>query len=265
MRRFLLLAAILPIAGSAWGFDCQMGRRERVEAVSVGDRLDILLADGRLVAFPDIEPPRASPAEPDRVRATAAQLLALLKGKSLLMQPLGLADRWGRVPARLFLPDQAEPVDELLLGAGLVLRAAAPAPCDAAAGAAEDAARAAGAGLWSDPAFAVLSAERPQDFAAREGELALVEGRVASVGRTFARIYLNFSKWGGFFATVARRKWPTFERAGFSEAALRSRKLRLRGIVELGKGPHMELFHPGQIEFMDEPPPKAAKSPDPKL
>ena len=251
--------------GSAWGFVCEGGGRERVEIVSVGERLDILLADGRLIAFPGVEPPRASLAEPDRFRATAAQVQALLQGKSLLLQPLGLADRWGRLPGRLFLPGAADSVDELLLGAGLVLRSAAPALCGEAARAAEDAARAAGIGVWSDPAFAVLSADRPEDFAAREDTLALVEGQVASIGRTSSRIYLNFARWGGFYATIARHDWAAFERAGFSEAGLRTKKLRLRGIVESGKGPHMDLFHPEQIEFMDEPPRKAAKSLDSKF
>jgi hypothetical protein len=200
------------------------------------------------------------------MRTTAAQVHSLLADKVLALQPLGVADRWGRAPARLFLPDMDESLDEILLGAGLAQRGAGAAPCLEAARLAEDAARAAGLGVWSDPAFAALSAEKPEDFAARDGALAVVEGRVASIGRTSPRLYLNFGAGrGGFFATIARRNWPAFERAGFSEAGLRSRKLRVRGIVESGAGPHMELFHPEQIEFMDDSSRDAVKSFDPKF
>ena len=59
----------------------------------------------------------------------------------------------------------------------------------------------------------------------------------------------QFRPLGGFYATIARHDWAAFERAGFSEAGLRTKKLRLRGIVESGKGPHMDLFHPEQIEL----------------
>jgi endonuclease YncB( thermonuclease family) len=265
MRLFAALAVSL-IASSVCAADCPAGAREPVRAVSVGDRLEILLGDGRLVYFPALEPPRASAAEPDRVRATAAQVQALLADKVLMLQKLGVVDRWGRAPVRLFLPDMDESLDEILLGAGLAQRGAGVAPCPEGGRIAEEAARAAGLGVWSDPAFAVLSGERPEDFAAREGALAVVEGRVASIGRTVGRLYLNFGAGrGGFFATIARRNWLAFERTGFSESSLRSRKLRLRGIVESGAGPHMELFHPEQIEFMDEPPQDAAKAFDPKF
>ena len=271
MRLFVVLAASLiagsghPSAAGALSAACPDGKRERVIAVSVGDRLDILLADGRLIYFPTLEPPRASAAAPDRVGATAAQVQALLEGKTLALQSFGVPDRWGRLPARLFLPDQDESVDEILLGAGLAMRGAGVAPCVQRARAAEDAARAAAVGLWADPAFGVLAADRPQDFVGRDGALVLVEGRVASIHRTPPRLYLNFGAWGGFYATIARQNWQAFERAGFSEDGLRRGALRLRGVVDLENRPHMELFHPEQIEFMDEPPLDAAKSANPKF
>lgn len=252
----LVLAACLTVLrlSAAAGAECPAGQREPVEVTSVGDRLDIRLVDGRLVYFSALEPPRASPAQPDRAAAIADQTQAFLHGKTLFLQKLGPPDRWGRLPALLFLPDQDETVDEILVGAGLAMRGIGAAPCDSGVRRAEAAARAARVGLWADPAFAVLAAERTQDFAGRAGVLTLVEGRVASIGRTSARLYLNFGAFGGFYATIGKRHIQAFERAGFSETALRKGKLRLRGVVELTRGPHMELFHPDQIESMDEPP-----------
>lgn len=252
------------LVAPALALDCPDGGREPVEVVAVSARLDLRLVDGRQVYFPALEPPRASLAEPGRPQAIAADLLALLGGKTLGLQPLGIADRWGRVPARLFLPDQDESLDEILLAAGLAQRGAGAAPCSEAARAAETAARAAGLGLWSDVAFAPLASDRPGDFAARAGTLALIEGPVTSVGRTSARLYLNFGRGrGGVFASIARRNWAAFARAGFSEERLRGRNLRLRGIIEIDPAPHIELFQPGQIEFMEEAPAAAAKPSDP--
>jgi micrococcal nuclease len=261
----LVLAACLIVASlsAAPGAECPSGQREPVDAASVDEWLNVRLADGRLIYFPALEPPRASSAQPDRAASIAAQTQAFLHGKTLLLQKLGVADRWGRLPALLFLPGQDESVDEILVGAGLAMRGAGAAPCDQGVRRAEAAARAARAGLWSDPAFAVLAADQTQDFLGRDGVLTLVEGRVASIGRTSARLYLNFGAFGGFYATIAKRNMHAFERAGFSDASLRNRKLRLRGVVELTRGPHMELFHPEQIESMDEPP--DATSPGPKF
>jgi len=264
MRLSVIAACLIAGLGNpALGAEGRESVREHVEVVAVGDRLEMRLADGRMVVMPTLEPQRASAVEPERDKAVAAQVLALVQGKTLTLQPLGATDRWGRVPARLFLPDAEDSVDELLLAAGLAMRAAVAAPESARR--AEDAAREAGVGLWADPAFHALTPNRPQDFSGREGALSLVEGQVGSIGRTRTRIYLNFGGWGGFYASVAQRNWPAFERAGFSETSLRNRKLRLRGIVDLDRAPHMELFHPEQIEFMDEPPRAAAQPSDPKF
>jgi len=249
---FSLIATLPPAAPRA--DECPAGQREPVAVAFVSDRLDLRLADGRLIYFPTLEPPRASSAEPDRPKKTAAQALALLQGAPLFLQPLGAADRWGRLPARLFLTGQDETVDEILIGAGLAMRGADAAACAQNARRAEASARAAGVGIWSDPAFAALAADQTENFADRDGVLTLVEGRIISFGHAAARLYLNFGGFGGFYATIAKRNQQSFARAGFSESRLRNRKLRLRGIVELPRGPHMELFHPEQIEFMDEAP-----------
>lgn len=51
---------------------------------------------------------------------------------------------------------------------------------------------------------------------------------------------------------VARRNLAAFERAGFSDKTPVNRRVRVRGVVEIGVAPQIDLFHPGQIEFMEE-------------
>lgn len=57
-----------------------------------------------------------------------------------------------------------------------------------------------------------------------------------------------------------RRRFPgggatqvaAFERAGFSDKTLENRRVRARGVVEIGVAPQIDLFHPSRIEFMEE-------------
>ncbi len=258
MRALLVLTLLcLPVPAGA-GTDCGDGRASSVQVAAVDARLDLALADGRIAYFPDLEPPRATPAEPERPRRVAGELLTLLRDGAPKLKMLGPTDRWGRMPVRIQL-ENGDGADEILAAGGLAMVSAAAAPCAEAARAAEAQARADRLGLWSDPAFAVLDAAKTEDFFPRAGTLALVEGRVTSIGHSAPRLYLNFGRGrGDFSASISKRNWPTFQRAGFTEALLREKRLRLRGIVEIGAAPQIELFHPGQIEFMEEQPADAA-------
>ncbi len=248
-----LIAVAAPVCARAAGCDGDVAvAKARIEKVDA--RLDITLADGRVVFFPSIEPPRATAAEPDLPQEAARELASLLQGKALLASPLGPADRWGRIPARLFPEGASESADESLAAAGLAAVAADPGACAEGVKAAEAEARAAKAGLWADPAFAVLSGDDPAAFAGRNGTLAIVEGRIGSIGHGFSRTYLNFAGRRGAALVIARRNRRAFERAGFDEKSLRGRRVRARGVVEIAASPLIELFHPGQIEFIEEAP-----------
>jgi micrococcal nuclease len=227
--------------------------RENVQFESVDERLDLVLADGRRIYFPTLEPPRATSASPQRPKTVAAELASLLVGKKLALQRLGASDRWERIPALLFIEGEAESADEILAGAGLAMAGVEAGKCGDKARAAEAAARADGLGLWADPDFAVLAADAPQNLSGRGGTLALVEGRVASIGHTPPRLYLNFGGGrGGIALTIARRNRILFERAGLSEANLLHKFIRARGVVEIVVSPQIELFHPDQIEFIED-------------
>ncbi len=250
----LLFAA--PRAGrAAEQFLCDAaGSRENVRLASVNERLDVFVADGRMIYFPTLEPPRATPAEPERPKNVATQLTSLLAGKTLVLQKLGGPDRWGRIPARLFVDGETKSVDQLLVAAGLATVSAESGTCGAKTiRAAETEARADLLGIWADPAFAVLALADSPDLAGRGGTLALAEGRVSSVGRAKSRLYLNFgSRRGGLSLTIARRNLRLFERASFSEKNFVHKFVRVRGVVEIGGFPQIELFHPDQIEFIED-------------
>jgi hypothetical protein len=228
-----LLAALFwlaaPATAPAAPAGCDLsGARGPARLDRIGERLDLVLAEGRLIYFPTLEPPRATSAAPKRPQDVATELTALLAGKTLLVLPLAGPDRWGRLPVRLFIEGENE-------------------------SAAEQEARAAKLGIWADPAFTPLAPEDAAAFFARSGTLALVEGQIRSVGRTNPRLYLNFAaRRGGASLVIARRNLPAFERAGFSAATLLNRRVRARGVVEIGASPQIELFHPRQIEFIEE-------------
>ncbi len=248
-----LIALAAPACAQAAGcLSAAAGEKARLEKVDA--RLDITLADGRVVFFPSVEPPRATLAEPDLPQEAARQLASLLAGKTLAVETLGPADRWGRVPARLVPEGAEESADETLVAAGLAVVRADPGPCAQGAKAAEAEARAAKIGIWADPAYAVLSGDDAAAFAARDGTLAIVEGRIGSIGHGFSRTYLNFAGRRGAALVIAKRNRRAFERAGFDEMRLKNRRVRARGVVEIATSPLIELFHPGQIEFMEEAP-----------
>lgn len=260
----LFIASPLHASHAAESSACDSAlAREKALFASVDERLDMVLADGRTIYFPSLEPPRATRAAPDRPKAVAAELASLLAGRALVLVKLGEADRWGRIPARLFVEGEAESIDEILAAGGLAMASqgsdsnksgsGGAGLCRKAVRAAEAAARDERLGIWADPDLAVLSVEDGEKLAARGGVLTLVEGQVASIGHTAPRLYLNFGRGrGGFSMTISRRNLPLFERAGLGEKNLLHQSIRARGVVEIGTAPQMELFHPDQIEFMED-------------
>jgi hypothetical protein len=206
-----------------------------------------------MVYFPTVEPPRATAAAPDRPRNVAAELASLLAGKTLSLQKLGASDRWGRIPASLLIESGQQPVDELLAAAGLVMASAESGACGAKLfRAAETLARDEALGIWSDPAYAVITAENTPDLTGQAGALVLVEGQVASIGHTAPRLFLNFGARRNVSLTIAKRNQPAFERAGLTEKSLLHKHIRARGVLEIGASPQIELFHPDQIESIED-------------
>ena len=117
---------------------------------------------------------------------------------------------------------------------------------------AEQAARAAKLGLWSEPAHAARQADDPANVLSERGRFTLVEGKVLSVRESGGTIYVNFGRrWSeDFTATLLKRNERAFTTAGLDLKKLSGSTVRLRGVIEERGGPWLELTRPEQIEVI---------------
>ncbi|MBK9081395.1 MAG: hypothetical protein IPL88_04610 [Rhizobiales bacterium] len=233
------------------------GAPERIVAVT--DRLEFRLADGRLVRSPGLAAAPADFLGSPAGEAARRALAQAAEGRAALVEPLGGPDRWGRAPSRLFFLDERAPAEAgelaLSLGAARLGDAGEAGRCGPALRKAEAAARAAGLGLWSDPYYAVLDAGDGAGLAMRDGQFVLVEGVVRRVGTGRVRVYLDFGpRRDDFSVTILKRRAPSFQASGLTLAALAGRRVRVRGVVEAGPGPRMEIAGPGALELIGAPP-----------
>jgi len=113
-------------------------------------------------------------------------------------------------------------------------------------------ARAAGRGLWSDPAHAVRDTH-PDALAQDIGSVQVVEGRVIEATQLRSgRIYLNFGAdyRTDFTVMIEADDAPAFETAGLTPDALETRRIRVRGWIEDENGPMIRIDHPERIEVL---------------
>lgn len=213
---------------------------------------DIALASGRVVRLVDL---RLAGAEEDSApgRPGAFDWLRSLTGEAVTVRAVGDSDRWGRFSAQLAVG--APPIDaaDLLVAEGLALVSAGDRDrlCRAGLLRLEEQARAAGRGVWAG-GRRLIPARNGEALRQAVGRFVLVEGRVVSVGERRARTYLNFGRDFGrdFAATVPRRAWQALKRDHPEKAALRGRTVRVRGILEVRRGPTIEIAAPDMIELL---------------
>jgi endonuclease YncB( thermonuclease family) len=234
----------------------QDGGAAKVEAVVDGDTLT--LDDGREVRLVGIQAPKLPLDRPGFVAwpladAAKTTLEARTLGKTVKLAYGGARlDRYGRALAQLYLEDGTW-VQGAMLEAGMARvysfadnRALVPAML-----ALENAARSAKRGIWNDPYYAIVSADRVRD---QVNHFVLVEGKVLSARIVNGRGYLNFGTdyRTDFTASIAPANRRDFERAGPTIQSYEGRRVRVRGWVELLNGPMIEVTHPEQIEILDQ-------------
>ncbi|RXT54758.1 hypothetical protein B6S44_14185 [Bosea sp. Tri-44] len=250
-------AAILLVLGSmtasiavTWAADGICATPEPTEAVSLAglDRHgDLLLADGRTVRLVGLAP-RQNDAERERFTAQ----LTRWQGQAFRLVPLGGADRWGRLPARLLATEGAtdpfagQPdLTAALLAGGAALRLAEPglAACNELWRKAEPRPIAAGPqnrspasaqGGFAAVAFPAIDGHDAAAMKAQAGRIVVVEGRIAAVGERAQRTYLNFERRRGAGGSIvlSRALWRELQRSGWTAATLTGKRVRVRGVVE---------------------------------
>uniref|UniRef100_UPI001E51C99D DNA-binding protein n=1 Tax=Methylobacterium sp. Leaf118 TaxID=2876562 RepID=UPI001E51C99D len=172
-----------------------------------------------------------------------------------VLRERGGEDRWGRRRVDALAEAEGVQPEDLagaLVAAGLAYAdpGEADALCRPALRALEAGPRAAGLGLWAAPA---LDARDPVALMARIGRFAVVEGRIRHVGERAARTYLDFAPRGetGLTVTVQKRTWRTLAEHGLSAATLKGRLVRVRGTVEAGRSPLIDLVGRDAIEVVE--------------
>lgn len=256
-NRSFVFAALFALAGPpAQALDCSGGLlADRIVAIPA--RGEALLESGSVVRLAGVRL-----ADAGGTGAAARAALDEAVGQPVAVVLLApTPDRWGRRPARILVdePDEraaegAPPVDlaTRLVSDGLaVVDPGTDATlCDRALLDHEEAARRAGRGLWAEPDERPLSATALDALGAREGRFTLVEGVVARVGARDRRTYLDFGRsWpAGFTVIVPGPVRDALAARGLDAAALEGRRIRVRGIVETGRGPALTVTSVDSIE-----------------
>jgi endonuclease YncB( thermonuclease family) len=221
---------------------CAGGASADVTAAAALDGRTFMTADGREVRLAGVE--IVTDAEPAKAR-----LDTLVAGKAVRLEQVS-EDRYGRIVAFAFVAGAS--VERTLLRGGAALASGhiGLRACADTFFAAETEARAARRGLWADEAWP-KSAAKPGQIAALKGRFALVEGNILSVRASGGSIYLNFAApwWSGFSVAIARRRERAFTAAGIVPRQLQGKRIRVRGVVEMRRGPLIEAIRPAQIEL----------------
>ena len=86
------------------------------------------------------------------------------------------------------------------------------------------------------------------------GRFAIVEGVVRSVGERRDRTYLNFGRdWkDDMTVTIPKRTWTTLVERGLSAAALKGKRVRVRGVLEEWQGVAMEITAADMLEVLGQ-------------
>lgn len=225
----------------------------------VNERLELVLADGKVLKIAGLDPPGPTPDDPDLDLSNAKKAAAWLAGREILYRPLSSRpDRWGRIPALAFLATQRQKapvsIGEALIQAGFARFIPQPgtSPCRSTLLYAEARARSERLGLWADPYYAVLSAHDRDSFNEKAATNIIVEGEVQgiSVGPFRTNLYFGPRRGYDFSITILPRNVTLFEAAGLKPSVLNGKKIRVRGLLDLRFGPQIEVSSPDEVELI---------------
>ncbi len=259
LAAFLLLPALAAAAEPADGCAELSPDSPVVRLAGVDEAGDPVLADGRRLRLVGLAP-RQDDAEAQRFAAGVLRR----RGADFALVLLGEADRWGRLPARLFESGAAPArgLAEALVaeGAAMALPEARPARCSPPPALAGGARRRQAAATVRPPAHGTLATDEialdSHDLAAlraHEGRLVLLTGRVASVAERGQRTYVNFSRRRGEAASIVLSKslWRELKDAGWTASGLGGKRLRARGVLSGRDGLLLDVASPLALDLID--------------
>jgi endonuclease YncB( thermonuclease family) len=227
----------------------------RVQAVSVDERLDIGLSDGRTVRLGGLDVPNADHGAPEFAKAAREFLSERLLGRDTdLILLAGGTDRWGRTVADLVVPNpygSAGSTASALLTTGFarVRPEFETRACAAERLSVEDGARQGGLGIWRDSEFAVIQSSNSAELHRRSGRFVVIEGMVRRVGFARSRLYLELVPRDGPTIVVGRKLETALARAGRPVGGLVGQTIRARGALDDRFGPRIEVGDPAMIEI----------------
>ncbi len=212
----------------------------------------LVISDGRAVHLEGIRLPNAkSDRAPGVFQDQAlAALSAMATDKFLTLTAIEpKEDRYDRIRAQAFSgPDWLQVA---LLRRGLARVSIAPdrVECATELYDAEGQARAARLGLWSAPSYAIRT---PQSVGADIGTFQIVEGKVTGADLLDGVMTLSFGIGlkGEFRATISNDDMANFRIIGVNPRGYAGKTVRLRGVVQNGNGPMIELANPMQVEIV---------------
>ena len=265
-RPVLALAAGVLVAAvdtPAWAIECARASGPTRTVVKVLDGETLLLDDAREVRLIGALPPHTPPGSASGSvwpleRATRTALSELMTGRTVALGYDGRRrDRYGRATAQVYLVRNGT---RAWVQGALVARGLARAyglqgnfRCLAKLIRLEAAARQAGIGIWRHAAYQVRSAARPSDLYRYRHTFQLVAGTVRAVATKRSVTYLNFGRdWRrDFTIVVTRGDRKRLRKAGVNLAALKGRRIRVRGWIEVRNGPMIRIRDRAELEILD--------------
>lgn len=238
-------AAALPVERAA----CHASTLSEDRLDTLGPRGELIMVSGLRAILAGVHWPEAEPEASE-----AAAWLERFRGRPLTLSTFGESDRWGRARIEAVADPDAESDEPADLAGGLI--AAGLAQTDAGESdalcrtdllALENAPRGAGLGVWRK---AVLDARDGATLRGLEGRFIVAEGRIVGVGERSDRTYLDFVRNSreGLSVTVTKRTWKIMRERGLTAATLKGRFARVRGRVEVRRGPTLDIASADMIE-----------------
>jgi endonuclease YncB( thermonuclease family) len=229
----------------------------RATVVRVEDSGMLVLAGGRIARLEGIRFPQGAVdrAPPNYAEKALDSLRAMTRGQdATLAIRWPEEDRYGRLRAQGFVAGRGDLwLQTALLKQGLARVSPMPArtECMRELYAAENQARDAQLGIWSDAAYAVRT---PDDVEAVIGTFQIVEGKVLNANVKGGRTYLNFgTDWKtDFTVTIDPEDKKAFRDAGVDPTGYAGHIVRVRGLVQRLNGPEIEIASPAQIETLPQ-------------